>query len=748
MKDRDYLKKIVIFPTLSVFFTSLLVSSFHIYFDSREFDTNIKEYRQKYYSEQKEILKEEVEALVSKIKYEKQQIEEKLQKRLKRRTDRAYNLVNIFYLKNRDKLSKKEMQERIILILSNVKYRGDNYYFIFQESQKKNHKVEVISPHYRDENIKAIKNALHSTAKHSENFIKYNCFKTEKDSKKIAYLRVFKPFNWIIGYSECYNEIEEELKKEFVDEISKSRVVGDRYPVIVELLDIDGGSKFAKVLLNKSRPELVGKCISENVKDRDFKSHRREMLRGIKKDGFTYVNYISKKPNSEVFASKTAYFQLEKDWNWIIQYGIYFDDIEKEVVEQTSKIKEYFKYNIIISLLITICLSFFVGVVTYFIFRKIVSQIIIYEQKEQNEIFETLYQKSTDSILIIEDGKFVDCNEAAVKVLLAKGKEEVISCNPSEISPQKQNDGRDSYEKAQEMMNLCLKNGACSFEWQHKTFEGKIFTADIILTYIKLRDRGIIHARLRDITEKLNLQEENAQKQRMIEHQSKLAQMGEMLQNIAHQWKQPLAQINAVLISVDNEYKQGKLTQIQLSKKLDQIEELTAYMSNTIFSFSHYFDSKKENSSVSVQKVIERAVSLLQPLINREKIEINITYDTEHSFIGDEKEFIQVILVIISNAMDILKIKKVLHPLIKIDVKSQKDQIVIEIWDNGGGVPLKSLEKIFEPFFSTKEYKDGSGIGLYMAKMIVENTMHGELSVQNIDNGALFTIKLYKDLKI
>ncbi|MEA3331684.1 MAG: cache domain-containing protein [Campylobacterota bacterium] len=748
MKDRDYLKKIVIFPTLSVFFTSLLVSSFHIYFDSREFDTNIKEYRQKYYSEQKEILKEEVEALVSKIKYEKQQIEEKLQKRLKRRTDRAYNLVNIFYLKNRDKLSKKEMQERIILILSNAKYRGDNYYFIFQESQKKNHKVEVISPHYRDENIKAIKNALHSTAKHSENFIKYNCFKTEKDSKKIAYLRVFKPFNWIIGYSECYNEIEEELKKEFVDEISKSRVVGDRYPVIVELLDIDGGSKFAKVLLNKSRPELVGKCISENVKDRDFKSHRREMLRGIKKDGFTYVNYISKKPNSEVFASKTAYFQLEKDWNWIIQYGIYFDDIEKEVVEQTSKIKEYFKYNIIISLLITICLSFFVGVVTYFIFRKIVSQIIIYEQKEQNEIFETLYQKSTDSILIIEDGKFVDCNEAAVKVLLAKGKEEVISCNPSEISPQKQNDGRDSYEKAQEMMNLCLKNGACSFEWQHKTFEGKIFTADIILTYIKLRDRGIIHARLRDITEKLNLQEENAQKQRMIEHQSKLAQMGEMLQNIAHQWKQPLAQINAVLISVDNEYKQGKLTQIQLSKKLDQIEELTAYMSNTIFSFSHYFDSKKENSSVSVQKVIERAVSLLQPLINREKIEINITYDTEHSFIGDEKEFIQVILVIISNAMDILKIKKVLHPLIKIDVKSQKDQIVIEIWDNGGGVPLKSLEKIFEPFFSTKEYKDGSGIGLYMAKMIVENTMHGELSVQNIDNGALFTIKLYKDLKI
>ncbi|MCD6433056.1 MAG: cache domain-containing protein, partial [Sulfurimonas sp.] len=151
MKDRDYLKKIVIFPTLSVFFTSLLVSVFHIYFDSREFNTNVKEYRQKYYSEQKELIREEVDALVSKIKYKKQQIKEKLQARLKRRVDRAYNLINIFYLKNRDSLSQKEMQERIILILSNTKYLGDNYYFVFQKSQNRDYKVETISAHDKDE---------------------------------------------------------------------------------------------------------------------------------------------------------------------------------------------------------------------------------------------------------------------------------------------------------------------------------------------------------------------------------------------------------------------------------------------------------------------------------------------------------------------------------------------------------------------------------------------------------------------
>ncbi len=226
----------------------------------------------------------------------------------------------------------------------------------------------------------------------------------------------------------------------------------------------------------------------------------------------------------------------------------------------------------------------------------------------------------------------------------------------------------------------------------------------------------------------------------MIEHQSRLAQMGEMIQNIAHQWKQPLAQINAVLVSMENDYKQNKLSYNQLSKKLDQIENLTLYMSDTIFSFSNYLDSKQEKSSFDVEKVIVQAITLLHPLIKKKDINININSTDEYTFFGDKKEFIQVILVILSNAMDILTLKKITNPSIDIEIKSKKDKIVIEILDNAGGVKIENINKIFEPFFTTKEYSDGSGMGLYMAKMIIKNKMYGELNVQNKDDGALFTI--------
>ncbi|MCD6172975.1 MAG: cache domain-containing protein [Sulfurimonas sp.] len=751
MKVPAYLKKITILPPLFVFIGSLSVAFFHLYLDNKEFKNEIKEYKQNYYDKQKEKITKEVNSLVSRIKSKQQRADKKLKDRLQLRVDRAHNLINSFYLENRTKLNEKEMQKIIISILSKAKYSENNYYFIFQ-NKNNNELITKMMPSSLDKkHINKIKKYILNMKKNPDSFIKYNCFTTdEKEYKRVTYVKAFKPFNWVIGYGECYDEIEKELQKEFIEMVNTMK---DRHPIIVKLLDIDAKGNYAKVLVNTNKPELVGKYISDNTQDTYINKHSKKVLKALKKDGYFYTTFLIKKNTSQEIVSRMSYHYLEKEWNWIIAYGVYIDDIEKEITAKIVQKEKHARDEIIMLFLVTFFLSTLIAIITYFVFKRIISEIVFYQNKEkedrekiiileQKEAFETLYQKSTDPILIIEDEKFVDCNEATTKILKASSKMEVLNCHPSELSPIKQKDGTNSYEKAQKLFDICRKDGYASFEWQHKDFDGEIFTVDIIITNIKLKNRDVIHVIWRDITEKIKLQEQNIQKQKMIEHQSRLAQMGEMIQNIAHQWKQPLAQINAVLVSMENDYKQNKLNYNQLSKKLDQIENLTLYMSDTIFSFSHYFDSKQEKNSFNVEKVIIQAITLLHPLIKKKDINININCTDKYTFFGDKKEFIQVILVILSNAMDIFKLKKITNPSIDIKIKSKKDKIVIEISDNAGGIKVENLDKIFEPFFTIKEHSDGSGMGLYMAKMIIENKMDGELNVQNKDDGALFTITI------
>lgn len=236
----------------------------------------------------------------------------------------------------------------------------------------------------------------------------------------------------------------------------------------------------------------------------------------------------------------------------------------------------------------------------------------------------------------------------------------------------------------------------------------------------------------------------NTKQQHMIMQQNKLAQMGEMIENIAHQWRQPLAQINSSIILIDAILEKHNFKDTLVENKLTEIESLTYYMSKTISDFKNFFNPNKKKTIFNVEEAIQKANDVLKGLINSHHIqmEINIEKDLKiNSYLG---ELQQVILIIINNSIDAFIHMNIHFPKILINAYTDNENLFIHIEDNALGINSDLLDKIFEPYFTTKHKAQGTGLGLYIAKMVVENSLLGFLSVENKQNGACFTIKIPK----
>jgi PAS domain S-box-containing protein len=246
---------------------------------------------------------------------------------------------------------------------------------------------------------------------------------------------------------------------------------------------------------------------------------------------------------------------------------------------------------------------------------------------------------------------------------------------------------------------------------------------------------------IQDITAMKALQQENEKNLQMLFHQTKMAQMGEMLGSIAHQWKQPLHQINAGLLSIERLYTNGHLTREALSLKLDEIELLTGHMSQTIESFKDFFHPQKQAIPFSINAAVKKTFSLFQSGLDRGSIDHRLMSNGEFTAEGFENEFIQAMLAIMNNARECFIHRDVRHPRIAIDIGGTAEEVLVEITDNAGGIPEKFIDNIFDPYFTTKRKGHGTGLGLYIAKMLIEKSMRGTLTVTNTHQGAKFTMR-------
>lgn len=243
----------------------------------------------------------------------------------------------------------------------------------------------------------------------------------------------------------------------------------------------------------------------------------------------------------------------------------------------------------------------------------------------------------------------------------------------------------------------------------------------------------------------LKIQEEINQRlnqEKLLVQQNKLAAMGNMLGNIAHQWRQPISEINAILMEVEAISRYGSLSQEHLLKNIRACYEVTEHMSETIIDFQTFFRPSKSKEKFSIAEACKSAMSIINASLKFHEIELNFTINQDSTIYGYRSEFAHAILNILSNAKDVLIERKITNPRIWMKIQSGKLYTLIRIEDNGGGIHIKNIEKIFEPYFTTKHAKQGTGIGLYMTKMIIENNMQGIINVENSLQGALFTIKV------
>ncbi len=230
--------------------------------------------------------------------------------------------------------------------------------------------------------------------------------------------------------------------------------------------------------------------------------------------------------------------------------------------------------------------------------------------------------------------------------------------------------------------------------------------------------------------------------EKLMMQQSKLAAMGEMIGNIAHQWRQPISEINALLMELETITRYDSLKKEHLLENIRICNEITEHMSTTISDFQNFFKPTKKKEDFSVLTACKKALAIINASLTNNKINLILDIEEDNIINGYSSEFSHAVLNIISNAKDALVLRKIKNPEIKISIKVGKTYTVIKIMDNAGGIQLKDIDTIFEPYFTTKHAKQGTGIGLYMTKMIIENNMEGFVNAKNVKNGALFTIKV------
>ena len=230
------------------------------------------------------------------------------------------------------------------------------------------------------------------------------------------------------------------------------------------------------------------------------------------------------------------------------------------------------------------------------------------------------------------------------------------------------------------------------------------------------------------------VQIEKEQQREMLVHQSKLASMGEMIGNIAHQWRQPLTHLSYSVMNIQDAFKHNSLDEVYLDKKVKEATTQIEFMSQTIDDFKDFYAPSKNKENFSLEEATEEVLEIMKHALDEKDIVVDLFVSHDARVENYKNEYKQVLLNLLANAKDVLVERVVLNPKIIIMIRHR----LVMVSDNAGGVDQKSLNKIFEPYFTTKE--GNIGIGLYMSKMIIEKNMGGNLTVSNGEEGADFMI--------
>lgn len=333
------------------------------------------------------------------------------------------------------------------------------------------------------------------------------------------------------------------------------------------------------------------------------------------------------------------------------------------------------------------------------------------EIEEKNEELELLLDTTMEAIILFKDDLIIDCNKIAIELF--------------------------NYNSKNELLNKDLKkliiNKKILEKISDNPIEAKILREDksSFKALINIKNT-VIKSQIFKILTIVDISEIK-RKENLLAEQTKLAAMGEMIGNIAHQWRQPLNIISITASGTRIKKELGILSDEVLDDSLKQISETTEHLSDTIDVFKDFLKEDKEKSLFNLSQNIKNNLSLIETILKDNNIQVLLDLDNDIYIYNFSNEFSQAIINILHNANDAIKNKFNFNDtkVIKISTRQEKNKAIIEIIDNAGGINKDIIKKVFEPYFTTKHKYQGTGLGLYMTHKIIKMSMKGKISVSN-----------------
>ena len=742
-------------PPLIIVLASIIIT-FLIYIDYKNtLEIEKSHIKSSFINKKKEFIKEYVKIAINYTQKEVKTTELKLKNKLSNQLTNAKTIINSIYKNNKDSKTKDEITILIKDALRDLRFnKGRGYFFIHEMNG-----INVLHPilpnregmdisKKRDKNgiqrFKVVQDIIKEKTSGFATFNFYYPLEKDKQKKKLVHVDKFEPYNWMIGTGEYIEDFEKEIQKEVVEHLSGISLSDNKFFIIVNK---DG------TIVSHPFKDYNNKNI---FKDKEFVHFVEQFNEATKlEDGEEayYLNNYSIKVSTKQRVPKIWFVEPFNKWNWIITTGFYLDEInplikEKEIYLE-KKYTDYLNTIIFSSIIVTICLLF----ISVYIAKILEEKFLRYKNRLENKISENIKQKN-----ILEKAHevaHIGSWELQIKDMQLNLSKQALMIG--ELTIENKNMDFSSLE------NIIIKSDWKDFndEVKHTINTGnelksihRILTSSGEMKWIHCRaklnkDENSLLGIIQDITETKKLEKEKQRQEELLYQQSKMAAMGEMIGNIAHQWRQPLSSISISASGAKFQKEMGNLTDDVFYNLMDKITDKTQYLSQTIDDFRNFYKPDKIKNLFTTKSIYEKTIQLVSThFINKQ---IHIEHDIQDTQIFSiENELMQVLINILNNARDAFENKKSIDKLVSIHIYAKNKKVYIEILDNAGGVPEKIIDRIFEPYFTTKHQSQGTGIGLYMSEEIVKKHLNGNLYVRNKEftykdikyKGALFTIVL------
>ncbi|MCX8069179.1 MAG: cache domain-containing protein, partial [Thermodesulfovibrionales bacterium] len=748
-----------------------IIGSLCIYDVYTRSESQLAEAEKNVLEESKKITKSDVQSLLSFIDKRRDLFHKNALDLIKNQTQEAHAIASSLFKQYKDTKSLQEIKDLVREVLRLKRFNNGRGYF-FATNLNGVEELFADRPQLEGKNLinmrdtkgnYVIRDMIKIAKTKGEGFYEYYWTKpgvSGNDHKKVSYIKYFEPFDWFIGTGEYYEDLEEDIKKEILTFLNNIKISFGNY---IFVYDYEGNC------LSHINKDLIGKNLI-GLKDKDGIFFIRELINVARSTKGDFIRYYFEKPNgNKDTLPKISYVTNYEPWQVVIGSGFYVDDIYAIVKTKQENIKKEIFNKIQTILLVVIFLLFFVFVINKVFHNKLNEGIKVFntffkraaenkeiidinrlyfkefkdlaieanrmtdkriaaelELEEMSNEYKTLFDNMLDGfalhlMIFDKDGKpkdykFISVNKAFERLTGIKAKD-IIGKTVLEVMPDTEYYWIETYGNVVKTGEpVHFENFSVAFGKYFEVTAYKHGDEKFACIFVDITQRVLMYKSLEELTrnleEKVKEEVEKRRKQELLLiQQSKLASMAEMLISISHHWRQPLNAIGLVVQSLENLYDNDELTKEQIQWIINTVMDRITSMSNTINSFSTYFNKQTVTDTFDVESSIQKTYNIVFEDFNINKINLSLSflepqkspadlssYNTYSFISGDANNFQQVLLAILNNSKEAIltqqkKENKEFFVSISLDVTQQN--IVIKIEDNGGGINPEIMDRIF-----------------------------------------------------